>query len=300
MKVAAVNWKVRPIQSQHEFWEHADELVGAAAQQGAELVVLPEFFVLELLHLEPGLSENEVPAFISQVFDPTSPEHNLAVKHDCEVVLGSYFTPLPPNRFVNTTSLLTRDGEIYFSGKGNLTQYEVHVWDLASHDRAFAWGQHGISVTVCYDSEFPELGRAVAEAGSLLQCVPAFTEAKHGFGRVRHSCHARAIENQIFVIHSSLIGSLGREPVPDAVGSSAVIAPCIDPFPPSGVLAETPWNEEGLAIADVDFEALLLAREEGDVRNWHDRQRIRWHVDRIADEAVTATTASGHYGTRTL
>ena len=54
------------------------------------------------------------------------------------------------------------------------------------------------------------------------------------------------------------------------------MAPSVEPFPEQAVLAETPWNEEGAAIADLDFDELLCAREAGDVRNWHDRLKSSW------------------------
>jgi predicted amidohydrolase len=98
----------------------------------------------------------------------------------------------------------------------------------------------------------------------------------HGFHRVRESCRARAIENQVFVVHASLVGSLGREPVPSTAGSSAILAPCVEPFPADGVLAETRLNAEEIAVAELDFEALVASRESGDVRNWHDRSRGDW------------------------
>jgi predicted amidohydrolase len=160
--------------------------------------------------------------------------------------------------------------------KVKLTTYEREVWKIAPGRGLSTLPDQQTSVLICYDSEFPEAGRALAERGVLLFCVPAFTETMHGFHRVRHSCHARAIENQVFVVHSSLVGSLGREPVPNAVGSSAILAPSFEPFPANGVLAETTMNEEEIAVAKLDFNALRKAREEGDVRNWHDRDAEWW------------------------
>jgi predicted amidohydrolase len=45
------------------------------------------------------------------------------------------------------------------------------------------------------------------------------------------------------------------------------------PFPETAILAETPMNQEAVAVADLDWESLLAARESDDVRNWHDRHR---------------------------
>jgi predicted amidohydrolase len=160
--------------------------------------------------------------------------------------------------------------------KNNLTNYEQEIWGLARGSGLVMLPDTKLGVTICYDCEFPESGRALAENGVLLQCVPAYTETEHGFHRVRHCSHARAIENQIFVAHSSLIGDIGREPVPSTYGSSAILSPTIEPFPANGVLAETQPNVEGIAIANLDFDQLLEARQLGDVRNWHDRLNSDW------------------------
>ena len=72
------------------------------------------------------------------------------------------------------------------------------------------------------------------------------------------------------------VGSLGREPVPSTFGSAAIISPSHSPFPEGSVLAETRLNEEGLAVAELDFDALRESRESGDVRNWHDRSPVTW------------------------
>jgi predicted amidohydrolase len=180
---------------------------------------------------------------------------------------------------VNTAIVLNPDGSVTTDvPKVVLTQYETNEWRLIPGQGLRSLPDERVGVTVCYDSEFPESGRSLAESGVCVQCVPAFTETEHGFHRVRASCRARAVENQIFVVHASLFGSLGREPVPNAVGSAAVMAPCSSPFPSNGVLAETPVNAEGVAYAELDFDALALARTAGDVRNWEDRSKGDWSV----------------------
>jgi len=76
-----------------------------------------------------------------------------------------------------------------------------------------------------------------------------------------------------------LLGSLGREPVVETYGNSAIYAPSMEGFPISGVLAETPLHEEGIAVADCDLELLLDIRQSGDVRNWYDRNNGIWRIE---------------------
>ena len=63
--------------------------------------------------------------------------------------------------------------------------------------------------------------------------------------------------------------------------AAAIIAPSVEPFPVEAILRETPLNEEGIVIADLDFDQLLEARSKGDVRNYEDRNSGTWTVQKI-------------------
>ncbi|MEP2890437.1 hypothetical protein [Tateyamaria sp.] len=58
---------------------------------------------------------------------------------------------------------------------------------------------------ICYDSEFPLLGRALAEADFIL--VPSVTEAFADYSWIRIDARARALENQRATVMSSVIGA---------------------------------------------------------------------------------------------
>lgn len=272
MRVAAINWKIRRLSSEDEFFGHLEELVELCAHGGAQLFVFPELVVLELLSLLP----DETPHWLAR-FAPAYEAAlvRLATRHGVTIVGGSHFSAEAAGVF-NVCAIAHPDGTLKFQPKVKLTMYERQEWAVTPGRGLTPLVDGRLGVTVCYDSEFPEAGRFLAERGVLVHCVPAFTETVRGFQRVRWACHARAVENQIFTVHTSLVGDLGREPVPSTHGSSAVIAPSIEPFPESAVLAETPLNEEAIAFADLDFGMLLQAREQGDVRNWNDRSAQDW------------------------
>jgi predicted amidohydrolase len=281
MKVAAVTWRIRAFSSVDDFFDHVRELLDQC--EGAELVVMPENNGLELLSLDPESDPGQSgPASFEPIRDRFGEFGELAREYRCTLIAGTFIVP-KGDKWLNSALLALPDGRVTLDvPKVVLTQYELEEWQVSPGDGLRALPDPRIGVTVCYDCEFPESGRRLAEEGALLQAVPAYTETRRGFQRVRWCCLARAVENQVFVVHSSLVGSLGREPVPSAVGTSAVIAPSIEPFPESAVLAETGWNEEGAAVAEVDFEALLRARESGDVRNWRDRHQTNWPVSGCA------------------
>lgn len=267
MRVAAVSWSIRPIAREEEFYAHLSELVGRAAEARAELIVLPELPVLELLALEPNLPQDEIAPWLASHASTYRAELSRLERETGALIVGG--SHIEGRR--NVCSFGSR-----VQSKNVLTQWELSEWGLEPGAGMVLYG--GIGVTICYDVEFPLAGRAVAEAGAKVLCVPSFTETQHGFQRVRWSSQARAIENQIFVVHASLVGSLGREPVPSTYGSSAILTPSVPPFPESAILAETPFGEEGFAVAELEFDDLRKCREEGDVRNWHDRDKGDWAV----------------------
>ena len=58
------------------------------------------------------------------------------------------------------------------------------------------------AIAICYDSEFPLLVRAMAEAGADVVLVPSCTERVSGYHRVRTGSMARALENTIATVQS--------------------------------------------------------------------------------------------------
>jgi predicted amidohydrolase len=279
LTVAAVSWGLRSVKTDGEFFGHFHDLVSSAHDKGAEIVVFPEFCVLELLGLEPDLAEHKVPEYLVQ-FDEALEEWlvRISVNSNMTIVGGSQFRRTPSGKVGNASITATPEGRTTVTFKNKLTDYERTAWRLEPGSGLKRLSDHRLGTLICYDSEFPEATRNLAEEGVQAVVVPAFTETQHGFQRVRWCCQARAIENQIYVIHSSLVGNLGREPVPSTYGSSAILAPSIEPFPASAILAETPLNEEGIAVTTLDFSRLIEAREKGDVRNWNDRYPSDWTV----------------------
>lgn len=280
IRVAAVAWKLRDVRSDSEFFGHFYDLVNEAHRQEAQVVVLPELQVLELLNVERDLAEHKASRYLAQYAIAIEEWlTRISASSGMTLVGGSYFKETEEG-IVNVCAIADPVRGLALGTKNNLTAYEREMWLLHPGKGLAKPHDFRLGVTICYDSEFPESGRALAEEGVLVQCVPAFTETQHGFQRVRWSCRARAIENQNFVVHASLLGSLGREPVPSTYGSSAILTPSIEPFPVSASLGETPLGEEGVVVADLDLDMLEQSRESGDVRNWNDRHSGDWLMRR--------------------
>ena len=276
-RVAAVNFRLRNIRGDAQYFGHLHDLISEAHDEGADTVVLPELHVLELLSLHPDLNETKAPKFLAQYADSLEEWlQRIAENSGMTIVGGSHFRETATG-LRNVCAICQPGLPIRIAQKNNLTRYEAEIWDLERGDY-LAVTDNAVGVTVCYDSEFPDSGRLLAENGALIQAIPAWTETQRGFQRVRWSALARAVENQIFVIHASLVGGFDREPVPFSFGSSAIIAPSAEPFPPDAILRESPLNEEAVILADLNFEALEQARSASEVSNWEDRARAVWKL----------------------
>ena len=279
LKVGAGAWKIRKCRSDGDFFGHLHDFVSAAHYQELDVLVLPEHFVLELLGIEPDLAEHKVAEYLVQYADALDEWLvRISGSSGLTIVGGSHFRRRESGRIGNACTTASPDGRLIVNWKNKLTEYERRVWKLEAGTGLKRLQDFRLAPLICYDAEFPEACRNLTEEGVELLLVPAFTETVRGFQRVRWSCQARAVENQIYVAHASLVGALGREPAPTAYGTSAILSPSIEPFPESAVLAETQLNEEGIAVAELDFSELTEARENGDVRNWRDRWPSDWTV----------------------
>lgn len=274
MRIAAVNWELEPGNGD-TFLIHLERIVREGVAGGADVIVLPECIDLETL----GFAPSEAMLSLAVQLVDTAPRRieamgELSANHGITLVGGSIL--VHEGDQTRNRCHIFESGELTTQDKLVMTQFELTEWGVAAGVGLAAPRDGRLGVTVCYDSEFPVSGRLLAERGCLVQCVPSYTETQHGFQRVRWSCRARAIENQNFVIHTSLVGNLGGEPVPSTFGSSAILTPSCSPFPDDAILAETAYGVEGIAFADLDFDQLDEARRTGDVRNWDDRNRGEW------------------------
>ncbi len=62
--------------------------------------------------------------------------------------------------------------------------------------KAFETSIGKLGILICYDNEFPMLGRRLAEMGVELVLAPSCTDTLAGSYRVRIGAQARALENQ--------------------------------------------------------------------------------------------------------
>ncbi len=277
LRAAVINWEIREIGSLDEFLDHATGLFDQALDQGAQLIVFPESIDLERIAYHGDVPQNEVALVLAPDF-PAVKSHfeSIAQGSGTTIVAGTHLNQQGENYF--NSALICTPTSSLIQNKNVLTQWEVGEWLIAEGKGLVTEPNLNLGTLVCYDCEFPQASRALCESDVRVIAVPAYTETVRGFNRVRWSCHARAVECQIFVIHASLVGGLNREPVTQTHGSSAILCPSVAPFDESGILASTAFNQEGIAIADLNLSLIEPARNQDDVRNWQDRDKGHWKV----------------------
>ena len=127
---------------------------------------------------------------------------------------------------------------------------------------------------------------AAAWAGAHILLVPSCTDERQGFLRVRYCAHARAIENQMYVIVSHTVGSLPMVPAVSLnYGQAAILTPSDFPFSRDGILAEGHPNQEMMVIGDLNLETILQTRTSGTVLPLNDSRntaRMLEHIEELA------------------
>jgi predicted amidohydrolase len=292
VRVAAVQHQLRGITRREEFERQAGYFIKVAAEYHADFVVLPELYTMQLLSIEERtLPPLEAMARIDSYTGWfTGFMRKLAVEHRINVIGGTHPTRHADGRMRNVAYVFLRDGTVHTRDKIHPTPSEAAIWHIeGGTDVDVIETDCGpVGVLVCYDSEFPELARRLADQGASMLFVPFCTDDRRGFLRVRYCCHARAIENQMYVVTAGVCGNLPNVENMDVhYAESAILTPCDMPFARDGVAADTAPNVEGIAIADLSLADLAMARRAGSVRNLGDRRLdlycVTWHGPSKAD-----------------
>lgn len=236
------------------------ELVLQAAEQNAELIVLPENFLT--YGLKQALSDDDQWEYIMLM-------SQLAQDHGITIVAGT----LPLNQHVLAELVfgfaqvvvnpLPYAATLVFDPQGEcigvytkLHLFDVNVDDGVKNYRESSTYRHGeapavfrcqqqyFGIAVCYDVRFPELFRFFTDNKAKAVCIPSAFTAKTGEAHWEVLVRARAIETQSYIIAANQGGKHdnGRE----TSGNSMIV----DPW---GRILTSIDRGEGVISADIDF-----------------------------------------------
>jgi predicted amidohydrolase len=271
LRVASLQYWIRPVATFEAFRDQVVGLIETAVDYKAELVVFPEYFTLQLLTLgnvRRPIHEQirdlaaQVPRFV-ELMSGLARKHRLYIVAGTIPVIANGETVVQNHSFVFNPS-----GEHGVQGKLHMTRFESEEWLVTATQKVkiFETAFGRMAVAICYDVEFPEIVRAAAREGAHILVVPTCTDERQGYYRVRYCAHARAIENQMYVIQACTVGSLPMVPAVSLnYGQAAVLTPSDFAFSRDGILAEGNPNQEMMVIGELNLRTIMDARSSGTV-----------------------------------
>jgi nitrilase len=243
----------------------AERLLAQAAQAGAELAVLPEYFCLM------GRHDNDKLAIAERFGEGVMQTRlaRMAAQYGVYVVAGTM--PLA----IDGDDLHVRNASLVFGPQGHcLARYDkIHLFyfdngqerydeaavlqagdtpvcfDLPSKD-GHNWR---IGLSVCFDVRFPTHYQQLRAMGAELLLVPSAFTHTTGLAHWEVLLRARAVENLCWVVASAQGGlhANGRR----TWGHSL----CVNPW---GEVVAQQATDAGLVLADLDMDALLHWRSQ--------------------------------------
>jgi len=275
VRLSVVQYQMRKIGSFDEFARQCEYFVDVASDYKCDFVLFPEMLTTQLMclidQMRPGMAARQISDFTEKYLELFN---GLAVKYNLNVIPGTHFV-VENDRLFNVAYLFRRDGTIGKQYKLHISPSERRWWGVEPGEQleVFETDCGKVAICVCYDIEFPELGRMAAAKGAGIIFVPFNTDTRQGYLRVRVCAQARCVENHHFVAIAGCVGNLPFvENVDIHYAQSGIFTPIDFSFSRDGVAAECTANIETILIHDVDVEMLRRHRRTGTTTNWGDRR----------------------------
>lgn len=281
IRVGLVQWQMRPYKGLDDVFEQVEFFVDAVSDYKSDFILFPEYFNAPLMAKFNHLGESEAIRELAKYTHEVRERFvNLAISYNINIITGSM--PLvKEDGLYNVGFLCRRDGSYETYEKIHITPDESKSWGLTGGStlQTFETDCVRIGILICYDVEFPELSRIMADQGMQILFVPFLTDTQNAYSRVRVCAQARAIENECFVVIAGCVGNLPRVHNMDIqYAQSGVFTPCDFAFPTDGKRAEATPNTEMILVSDVDLDLLNKLHTYGSVRNLKDRRNDLYEV----------------------
>lgn len=291
VRLGLIQWQMRSYQTIEELFDQAEFFVDAVAGYKSDFALFPEFFNAPLMarynHLNEAEAIRKLAEYTLQIREKFQ---QLAVSYNVNIITGSMPFVADDNKLYNVGYMCHRNGSFDTYTKIHITPDESKFWGLQGGNTidVIETDCGPVGVLICYDVEFPELSRIMAEKGMNILFVPFLTDTQNGYSRVRYCARARAIENECYVAIAGSVGNLPKvENMDIQYAQSVVFTPCDFSFPANGIKAEATTNSEMILVADVDLDLLRELHAYGAVRNLKDRRTDIYQINygkKIANE----------------
>lgn len=276
VRLGLIQWQMRAYKNLDDVLQQAEYFIDTVSGYRSDFALFPEFFNAPLMAENNHLSEPEAIRELAKHTDTIVQKFSeLAISYNINIITGS-MPEMKDGRLYNVGYLCKRDGSRERYEKLHVTPDEARVWGMQGGNglKTFDTDCGKIGVLICYDSEFPELSRLLADEGMDILFIPFLTDTQNGYSRVRYCAQARAIENECYVAIAGSVGNLPKVHNMDIqYAQSMVFTPCDFAFPANGIKAEATPNTEMILIVDLDIDLLTQLNQFGSVRNLRDRRK---------------------------
>jgi len=277
VRIGLIQWQMRLFKDLEEFFEQAEFFINSVSDYESDFIVFPELFIAPLMADFNHLSEAEAIRELAQYTEEIRVRfQEYSISYNINIITGSMPYLDEDGSLYNVGFLCKRDGKNEMYTKIHITPNEAHYWGMkgGSEIKTFDTDCGKIGIIICYDVEFPELPRLLADEGMDILFVPFLTDTQNGYTRVRNCAAARAIENECYVAITGCIGNLPKVNNMDIqFAQAAVFTPSDFAFPSDGVKGEATPNTEMTLMVDVDIDLLRELHEFGSVQVKKDRRR---------------------------
>ncbi|AXB55802.1 bifunctional GNAT family N-acetyltransferase/carbon-nitrogen hydrolase family protein [Flavobacterium fluviale] len=284
IRLGLIQWQMRPLNNVEALFEQAEFFIDVVSGYGSDFALFPELFIAPLMADYNHLSEAEAIRELARHSDPIRKRfQEFAISYNINIITGS-MPYLENGNLYNVGFLCKRDGTSEMYTKIHITPNEVIHWGMkgGSQFKTFDTDCGKIGILICYDVEFPELSRLLADEGMNILFVPFLTDTQNGYTRVKHCSQARAIENECYVAIAGCVGNLPKVNNMDIqYAQASVFTPSDFAFPSNGIKAEATPNTEMTLIVDVDLNLLKELHEHGSVKILKDRRTDLYEIKKI-------------------
>lgn len=284
VRIGLVQWQMRQYKGLDELFEQVEFFIDSVSAYNSDFVLFPEYFNAPLLAEFNHLHEADAIRAVSEYTEEIRNRFvKLAISYNINIITGSMpYKNRSTGKLYNVGFLCHRDGTYDMYEKIHITPDEIKSWGLSGGNRVrvFETDCAKVGVLICYDTEFPELSRIMADQGMQILFVPFMTDTQNAYSRVRICAQARAVENECYVVIAGSVGNLPKVQNMDIqYAQSAVFTPCDFAFPNDGKRSEATPNSEMILITDVDLDLLSKLHSYGSVRNLKDRRTDLYSIE---------------------
>jgi predicted amidohydrolase len=285
--VAAAQYPITYHLSFDDWRSHTTRWVDDAVRQKAQLLLFPEYAVMELVSLLPLVVQQDLRQQVRALeqYREACWElfAQLAQRHQVIIVAPSY-PVIEGDKIFNRAAVFSSKGMVGYQDKQFMTRFEAEDWGIDAAPGLLTvfeadWGKFGIQI--CYDIEFPLGAQVLNQHGATLILAPSCTETIRGATRVHVGARARALENQCYVAVAQTIGEAPWSLAVDVnYGFAAFYSTPDVNLPEDGILGVYDAPQlPGWLLQELDFSKIEYVRDYGQVFNFKDQQKTGYTHD---------------------